>query len=253
VKYVFSPQGRRVLTQFALSNVLLAFDYDGTLSPIVTDRNRAPMRRRTLRLLSTVCQKYPCAVISGRARADVSTYLDGIQTRYVIGNHGLEPTRQMKQFSVLVAEVHHQLGPLLGHLPGVDIEDKRYSLAVHYRRSRQSTFAREQIIRAIGALSMPVRLMHGKRVINVLPDGAPHKGIAVQQLRSKAQADTAIYIGDDVTDEDVFDLDQPGRLLSIRVGRSIKSSASYYLRTQLEIDPLLHHLIRVRNVDASND
>ena len=51
-----------------------------------------------------------------------------------------------------------------------------------------------------------------------MPEGAPHKGDAILQLRKLADADTALYVGDDFTDEDVFALDQPGRLLTVRIG-----------------------------------
>lgn len=251
MKNMLAPRNQRVLTQFALSNVLLAFDYDGTLSPIVANRDRAGMRRRTRTLLSSICERYPCAILSGRARADVVGYLDGIQVRYIVGNHGLEPTPQMGRYAALVVKIRHQLSAALGHLQGVEIEDKRYSLAIHYRRSRQVTVVRKAILAAIGSLSIPVRSITGKRVFNVLPNGAPHKGIALQLLRKKARADTAIYIGDDVTDEDVFELDEPGRLLCIRVGRSSKSAAPYYVQAQVEVDRLLAHLIRVRAHDYS--
>ena len=59
-----------------------------------------------------------------------------------------------------------------------------------------------------------------------------------------------MYVGDDVTDEDVFRLDQPGRLFTVRVGRSRTSAARYYLRQQQEIDALLEHLVALR-VDAA--
>ncbi len=57
--------------------------------------------------------------------------------------------------------------------------------------------------------------------------------------------DTALYVGDDDTDEDVFALDQPGRLLTIRVGRKLDSLAGYFLRNQAEIDVLLRVLHRL--------
>jgi trehalose 6-phosphate phosphatase len=106
--------------------------------------------------------------------------------------------------------------------------------------------ARQQVARAIELLTIPTRTIPGKLVVNILPEGAPHKGIALQELRTKHSADTAIYVGDDVTDEDVFDLDQPGGLLSVRVGRSMRSAAQFYLRDQEEIDALLALLIRLR-------
>lgn len=109
MKHLSTEQSRKILTQFALSNVLVVFDYDGTLSPIVSNRGQAPMRRRTRDLLACVCAEYPCAIISGRALSDVSNCLDGIGVRYVVGNHGLEPARRMGCYAALVIEVRNQL------------------------------------------------------------------------------------------------------------------------------------------------
>ena len=64
--------------------------------------------------------------------------------------------------------------------------------------------------------------------------------------RERLRCDTAIYVGDDETDEDVFALDQPGRLLSIRVGAKQASAASYCVRGQAEVDGLLRALINLR-------
>ena len=72
----------------------------------------------------------------------------------------------------------------------------------------------------------------------MLPEGAPHKGLALLKERDRLRCDTAIYVGDDVTDEDVFGLDEPGRLLAIRVGPSSPSQASYYVRSQAAVDEL---------------
>jgi len=58
-------------------------------------------------------------------------------------------------------------------------------------------------------------------------------------------------VGDDVTDEDVFKLDQPGRLLTVRIGESQSSSASYFLRNQHQIDRLLAMLVALRAVPSS--
>jgi trehalose 6-phosphate phosphatase len=87
-----------------------------------------------------------------------------------------------------------------------------------------------------------VRLVGGKLVVNLLPAGAPHKGLALEAARERFGCDTALYVGDDETDEDVFALDQPGRLLAIRVGRRRGSAAGYYLRNQREIDRVLRVL-----------
>jgi len=60
---------------------------------------------------------------------------------------------------------------------------------------------------------------------------------------SAAGTDTAFYIGDDVTDADVFRLDESQPLFTVRVRRSKKSGAQFYLREQREIDVLLTKLV----------
>jgi trehalose 6-phosphate phosphatase len=90
------------------------------------------------------------------------------------------------------------------------------------------------------------RLLHGKEVVNVVHPGAANKGAAVVEVRRDLGCDRVLYFGDDVTDEDVFRLDQPGRLFTIRIGRSKTSAARYYLRQQQEIDTLLEHLVALR-------
>ena len=65
---ILSAANVDVLAQYAWSRVLLAFDFDGTLAPIVPDRDDARMRPRTRALLEEICRRYPCAVISGRSR-----------------------------------------------------------------------------------------------------------------------------------------------------------------------------------------
>jgi trehalose 6-phosphate phosphatase len=133
----------------------------------------------------------------------------------------------------------------LSGFKGVRIENKTFSIAVHYRRSREKKKALAAILEAAGALGS-VRVIGGKQVVNILPDGAPHKGIALERERDRLRLDTAIYVGDDETDEDVFGLDRPGRLLTVRVGPRRSSQASYYVRSQTAIDELLAVFVSLR-------
>jgi len=246
MRYLLSSRNVGVLAQIAWSRVLLAFDFDGTLAPIVADRRGAAMRKRTGQLLARACALYPCAVISGRSQSDVLARLAGTAVKYVVGNHGLEPGIELASFARETARAAPLLRQALAPLAGIDVENKRYSLAVHYRRSRQKGAARIAIDSAVAALPSRMRIIPGKQVVNLVPEGAPHKGDAVIQLRQLAQADTALYVGDDFTDEDVFALDQPGRLLTVRVGPSRSSAAAYFLRYQREIDTVLSKLSALR-------
>ncbi len=239
-----------VLRQFARSKVLLAFDYDGTLAPIVPLPEQAAMRPRTRLLLEEVARLYNCVVISGRGQLDAIRQLRGLRTLQVFGNHGVEPWHVSSRFRLEVRRWLPIVEKHVSSVQGVKVEDKLYSIAIHYRQSREKKKARAAIRQATALLG-DVRVIPGKQVVNVLPDGAPHKGVALEKARARFGCDTAIYVGDDMTDEDVFGLDQPGQLLTVRVGRKRASAAAYFIRSQREIDALLQALLRVRALCAS--
>jgi trehalose 6-phosphate phosphatase len=249
LKDILSHANRDVLQQYAWSNVLLAFDYDGTLAPIVADPARAAMRDSTRRLLAEAATRYPCVVVSGRAQRDAARWLQGIPVRQVIGNHGVEPWQATPPLMAEVRRWAPLLDRRLAGRQGVWIEDKTFSLAVHYRKSREKKKARAAILEAAASLGR-ARLFGGKQVINILPEGAPHKGMALLRAREALRCDTALYLGDDVTDEDVFGLDEPGRLLTIRVGPRRASAASYFVRSQPAVDALLDTLLELRPASA---
>ena len=249
MKYLLARPNRAILLRHLAANVALVFDFDGTLAPIVRDPDAAQMRPQTRALLRKVAVKFPCAVISGRARDDVAARLAGTGVDWIVGNHGAEwGWTQLDSISVeaLVIEWRDRLVERLRGVDGVFVEDKRYSLAIHFRRSRAKRRALAAIAEAVAQLP-EARVRRGKDVINVVPRGAPHKGIALQQMRSLLRCDTALYVGDDTTDEDVFTLDEPGQLVTARVGQSSASQAAYYLESQREIDALLRLLVALRD------
>jgi trehalose 6-phosphate phosphatase len=247
MRYLLASRHLSTLTHFASSAVVLTFDYDGTLAPITGNPGHARLRDRTRRLLIDAARRYPCVVISGRARDDVKALLRGVPVKHVIGNHGLEPWARS---AVYVKRVRRWLDELERSLPpyaGVFIENKIYSLAIHYRhvQKKQKRLVIRAINEAVAGLTGS-RTIGGKEVINVVPRSAPHKGMALERARRLLACDRAIYVGDDDTDEDVFSGAPPERLLSVRVGIRRSSNASYYLKTQLEIDALLSILVRLR-------
>lgn len=247
MRWILAKEHQELLAQCAWARLLVALDFDGTLSPIVPDRDAAVMRWQTQELLRRVARAYPTVVISGRSRGDVAKRLGDAAVHSIVGNHGIEPGVDLAGFEARTREAREHLAPRLADLSGVDIEDKRYSLAVHYRKSRTKRAHLLAILKAVGAVpGPPLRAIHGKLVVNVLPGGAPTKGDAVLRLRDEIRADVALYVGDDATDEDVFALRQPGRLVTIKVGPTRKSSAIYHLRNQGEIDPLLQRLVELR-------
>jgi trehalose 6-phosphate phosphatase len=243
--YLFSRANRDLIKMFAWSNVLLGFDYDGTLAPLVAAPSRATMRASTRRLLRRTSELYPCVVISGRAQADARGRLRGIEIFRVVGNHGAEPSAARDLIRRRVRQWLPVLKKRLARRPGLVIEDKGLSIAIHYRQARHRTAARRAIMAATRSLD-DARIIGGKLVVNLVAPDALHKGLALERERAHFACDTVIYVGDDETDEDVFQMDRPGQLLSIRVGRKRTSAAPYYIRNQAEIDALLRRLIALR-------
>jgi len=169
----------------------------------------------------------------------------------VVGNHGMEPGEQLEDFEKAMRIVRAGLAKALARTPGIDLEDKRYSLSVHFLGAEDRSAARRQIFDAIAALSEPVRVIDGKNVVNVLPPAAPHKGEALLRIRDLARTKAALFVGDDVTDEDVFDLGRQAGLLTVRVGESAESAAAYFVRNRAEVDELLAWLAEGRGAPTS--
>jgi trehalose 6-phosphate phosphatase len=242
---ILSTRNQVVLARFALSNLLVAFDYDGTLAPIVSVPDRAHMRASTRRLLHSVATRYPCIVISGRSRADVTRRLRDIPVVHVSGNHGLEPWAEEPRYA---KKVRVWMGHLDRHLAGVDgvvIEDKIYSISIHYRAAQDKRMAHRAIEEAVSGLR-DIRRIGGKQVVNLVPLRAPGKGDALERARRLLVCDTALYVGDDDTDEDAFASGTARRLLSVRVGTAEHSRARFRLKDQSHIDHLLRSLLELR-------
>jgi trehalose 6-phosphate phosphatase len=235
----------RTLAGFALSNVLVAFDYDGTLAPTVARPEDAHMRPDTRALLTSVAKAYPTVVISGRALADVTAMLESVPLWYVYGNHGLEPAGRRSEADPDTAAWVAQLIPRLPPELGVRIEDKRFSLTLHFRGAPDRESAVAAIETAVEALS-DVLILRGKEAINLLPRDRGNKGMALTQARDVFACHHAIFVGDEETDEVAF-ATGGDRTLAIRVEPSAHSRAKYHIGSQLDIDTFLRTLLHFRH------
>ncbi|MEK6806019.1 MAG: trehalose-phosphatase [Pseudomonadota bacterium] len=232
-----------VLRAFAGPQTLFAFDYDGTLAPIVDDPAQARMRDTTRLLLTRLAQRSPCIVITGRSRQDVRPLLEGVPLIEIVGNHGLEAAGlEPLRYAARVQSWQARLQPQLQAQTGVRIENKKFSLSVHYRQSADAEAAREAILAACAPLE-GLRRVGGKCVVNLLPVEAAHKGAALLAAHARLGTRRVIFVGDDETDEDVFTLVLNDALLGIRVGLSTDSQARYGLRSQNEMEALLELLV----------
>jgi trehalose 6-phosphate phosphatase len=256
MKELLSREHAGVLEPFTSPTALLAFDYDGTLSPLVPQRERAGMRPETIRLFKDVCERFPTVVISGRELDDVAPRLGGAPVQDIVGNHGAEQGngagRGSELHASLMQEVQAALRLALAGLPPVDIEDKRISLSVHLPGAEEEMASRLVLTRltpVVQGFGTALRVVPGHRVVNIVPAEAPTKGDALARLVTARGAAPVLFVGDDVTDEDVFRLQAPW-LVGVRVGRSTESAAEYFVRRQLDVDKLLARLLALRSLSA---
>lgn len=254
----FSNEGRHRLAEIARPGLLCAFDFDGTLAPIMPrpEQVRMPdaIKERLLRLGGLA----PVAIITGRALDDIRGLL-GFAPDFVVGNHGMEGVpgweARAAEHARQCAAWKAQLSNVLEGHPqsqGIAIEDKHYSLSVHYRAAPDPGAAEAFLHAVCASLRPQPRLVPGKCIVSLVGEDAWHKGNALEALMAGSGATGALYAGDDVTDEDVFRIKRPD-LLSVRVEPSDTSAAEFFIPHVQDMEGLLDDLIaRLRDCNASN-
>ena len=246
--YAFSRDGIACIAAIMTTRPLLAFDIDGTLAPIVDDPGGARLPADIQQCLATLARRYDVAIVTGRAVEDARRMF-AFEPRYLVGNHGAEGIPRWAERSQAYVRTVHGWREALEtcealDATGVTIEDKRYSLSLHYRRAPDRGAAHRAIRPCVERLEPAATIIDGKAVVNLLPPGAPDKGDAVRALIDETQRPTAFYIGDDDTDEAVFGLHLPS-VVTVRVEPSDDSQATLFLRDQREVLTLLQHIARL--------
>jgi trehalose-phosphatase len=208
--------------------LLVASDYDGTLAPIVADPEQArplPESVGALRVLAGL-HETTAAVISGRALRDLATLSRLPAEVHLVGSHGSEfDVGFVHALDSDARALHRKLSAALETLvegsPGVGLEVKPASIAVHVRRAESETGERVLASVRSGPAAWPgVSVTEGKAVIE-LAVIATDKGHALDVLRHEAGASAAVFVGDDATDERAF-----ARLAGPDVGIKVGTGSS---------------------------
>lgn len=246
--HLSSPEGQAALAAVMRSRPLLAFDFDGTLAPIVARPEAAQVPRTVKSQLGRLASRLPLAVITGRSVSDVMPRL-GFQPAFVIGNHGAENGQadlagESAELLPLRARVRLRAQALRS--AGVDVEDKGHSIAFHYRMSKDQAIARAAISSVLaGGNGDRIKVFGGKCVVNAVAQGAPDKADALEMLVQRCGVAAAVFVGDDVNDEAVFA--RAGRdWLTVKVGRDgLATQARYRLDDVVEVGQMLDRMLEL--------
>jgi trehalose-phosphatase len=218
--------------------VLWLFDFDGTLAPIARHPRQVVLSPPARRLLEKLVRRFPgrVGILSGRTLQETRRRV-GIKGLIYGGVHGFEiQSRSFRWHYPLsslrrrkLRELTQGIGPGLAQLPGLWMENKRWTLCVHYREVKPKDGRRaDSILRAIchRAQALGLIVQKGLKTLEIFADVRWNKGQAVRWLKKRLHAKRVFYAGDDTTDETVFRLLGP-RDLTVHIGRSANSRAAY--------------------------
>lgn len=247
MQHLFTPDGDAALAAVLGLRPLLAFDFDGTLAPIVARPDDARISQAVVQRLRVLATRLPVAVITGRSVADVRDRL-GFTPRFVVGNHGAEDpddapgtARRTAALGPLRAVLRAQADALAA--AGVAVEDKGLSIALHYRLSRDRVRARALVDALLAQHGTGLHVFGGKMVANAMAGDAPDKAQALLALVARSGAAAAFFAGDDANDEPVF-IAAPAHWLTLRIGRDDPTSrARFGLDGPQEVALLLERML----------
>jgi len=190
-------------------NTALFLDIDGTLLDFADTPDAACVPARLTRTLELLhgAMSGALAFVSGRSLASIDA-LFAPSIFPAVGCHGAEirmPGGNVWHADALPETVRRQLADLPVKLPGLIVEDKRYALALHYRRAPQIAAALMAAIREILHPGDGIQMQEGKRVFDVKWAGVD-KGTGLRTLmrHEPFRQRSVLFGGDDITDHDVF-------------------------------------------------
>jgi len=231
--------------------LLVATDYDGTLSPIVENPADArPHREAVVALRSLVSlDRTHVAVISGRSLRDLAEMTAMPDDVHLVGSHGSEfdsdfATSLSQEVAELKQRVATELTVVADESPDFLIEEKPASVAFHYRNADPSLSdsAVDRILNG-AAKWEGVHLKRGKKVVE-LSVVETNKGMALERIRHQVGATAVLFLGDDVTDEDAF-ATLHGPDVGVKVGPG-ESMAPYRVDGPIDVARVLARLCETR-------
>ncbi|MCX2749926.1 trehalose-phosphatase [Arthrobacter sp. MI7-26] len=242
-------------------HLLVAMDFDGTISPIVDHADAARPLQRSATAFAELAElpRTTTALISGRALASLRAVASPPEATLLIGSHGAEAWLGAGSAELqlddaqreLLAEVREVLAGISQEAPGTVLEDKPAGVVLHTRRAADDV-AEDAVAAARTVLEgrPGVFLKNGKRVLETSVVHSS-KGEAVDFLRQVTGATGVLFAGDDVTDEDAI-----ARLVAGDVGVKVGldfTQAEFRIEAPVHVAELLEAVLRERRREVSRD
>lgn len=234
---------------------LILLDYDGTLQAFVSSPDAADARpTEQVKTILKKLSKDPLnnvVIVSGRPKKTVDSFFQGLGLG-MIAEHGawisklgrwVKSGAESQQWKKIVKPV---LQAYTTRTPGAEIEEKDFSFVWHYRnafpdlayvRSKELKAELSKLLKGTG-----VDVFQGQKILDIKPRSL-HKGAQVAEMLGDDHWDFIMAIGDDYTDEDMFQV-LPRRAFSFHVGDNHATDARYQLNTVKEVVAMLEHIVK---------
>jgi trehalose-phosphatase len=214
-------------------HLFIFLDYDGTLTPIVSRPEDAQASSDVLQAVAQLGTRFPTSIVTGRNLATIRHFLrDSAHSVNIAASHGFhiafcgdaagEEKVVGQEFTPFLSAAFELISRKMHEYKGAMVENNGFSISVHYRNlvptETADAVAREieEFLDAVIKQNFIGKLKktHGKKVYEIRPDLDWHKGRAVKYLLDEIcvlkgiqrEHVSTVYIGDDVTDEDAFEV-----------------------------------------------
>ncbi|WP_026632069.1 bifunctional alpha,alpha-trehalose-phosphate synthase (UDP-forming)/trehalose-phosphatase [Dyadobacter alkalitolerans] len=235
------------------TNRILFFDYDGTLAPIVPDPSKAIVSEDVKKLILEIAKRDTVIIISGRDRHFLDNLFKDLPV-HIIAEHGaLIRTKGSDQWDLNESYEENwkeSIRPIMDiyakRCPGAFVEEKETSLAWHYRTADDKEYAQRRAQELLWQLKnyiqpeLNLQVIDGSKVVEVKKT-AFNKGTASRAFVENGNYDFVLAIGDDTTDEDMFEA-LPETAFTIKIGDDL-SAARNHIKSQEEVFHFLNFMV----------
>jgi trehalose 6-phosphate phosphatase len=244
------PVPRSLVSHLSQSAILL--DIDGTLLDLMPTPREVWVPPGLAKTLNRLLQRTngALALVSGRSLNDIDLIF-APDVFPAVGGHGAEMRIETDSEAVAAhappmdKELKRRLAAIAKLSPGILLEDKGYSLALHYRlapHAEKAIYAAVSLIRA-DLPNAPIEVLPGKCVCEIKHSGfTKASGVRELMTREPFRGRRPFFIGDDVTDETVFAIMPDFDGLAFSVGRRARGVAGHF-DAPSDVREFLTHLL----------
>jgi len=258
--YLFDYE-KIVLNKIKNSNLSFLFlDFDGTLVNFKKDPQKVKITDTVQNIIQYFqdSKKFEIIIITGRTLQDIKNKVNINKINFA-AVHGLhvqfqDGTEKIFKKSVRgetqLNEIKKEAKKLFSNINGVFIEDKKFTVAFHYRSvsKQKKSKIKNKFLSLVEKYNFSnIETIEGDNVIEARPKNW-NKGDAVEvylKQRSNTNSVFPIYIGDDSTDEDAFQyLKQKGLTIYVKNDSNLNTNASYWLKNPEDVIRFLSIIIK---------